>query len=91
MSFAPRSFGNIFFSFYLSLTMLMLYLLFLNFTLIFTTLTNHPNSIYYCARASWVIRVPVLDKWLPDKAHVGSGEAVPTVIQKVMNKDKKRI
>lgn len=71
--------------------MLMLHLLFLNFTLIFTTLTNHPNSICYCARASWVITMPMLGKWLPDKAHVGSGEAVPTVIQKVMSKDSKRI
>lgn len=67
----------------------MLYLLFLDFTLIFVTLTNHPNTICYCARASWVITVPMLDKGLPERVHVGSGEAVPTVAQKAMNKDRK--
>lgn len=90
MSFVSRSFCN-FFSFSLSLTVLMLYLLFLNFTLVFMTLINHPNTICYCARASWVITVPMLDKWLPDEVHVGSGEAVPTVMQKAMNKDSKRL
>lgn len=69
----------------------MLYLLLLNFTLIFVTLTDHPNTICYCARASWVIKVPMLDKCLPDKVHVGSEEAVPTVMQKAMNKDRKRL
>lgn len=69
----------------------MLYLLFLNFTLIFVTLTDHPNTIYYCARASWVITVPKLDKWLADKLQIGSGEAVPTVKQKAMNKDSKTL
>lgn len=67
----------------------MLYLLFLDFTLIFVTLTNHPNTICYCARASWVITVPMLDKGLPERVDVGSGEAVPTVVQKAMNKDRK--
>jgi len=70
---------------------LILYLLFLNFTLIFVTLTNHPNTISYCARSLWVITVPMLDKWLPDKVCVGSGEAVPTVMQKAMNEDSKRL
>lgn len=60
----------LFCSFFLCLTVLMLYLLFLNYTLILVTLTNHPKTLCHCRRASWVITVPTLDKWLPDKMHV---------------------